>query len=118
MKRILSLFLVALLLLCMLFSFTACSTVLRGTYSSQSAFMTYTFDGGRVSKSLSFFSSYTDIGSDSAAIMGKYDIDYEGAKEGYSITFTWDDSGKSETHTFKKMNGYILIDGVKYTRSE
>ena len=118
MKRVLSLILTAALLLCILLSFTACDTRLKGTYSSQSAYMSYTFDGGRVSKTLSIFSSYTDIGSDSAAITGKYDIDYEGAKEGYSITFTWDDSGKSETHTFKKMNGYILIDGVKYTRSE
>ena len=117
MKRVLSLLLAAATLLLVLFSFTACSTILKGTYSSQSAYMSYTFDGGRVSKTLSIFSSYTDFGSDSA-ITGKYDIDYEGAKDGYSITFTWDDSGNSETHTFKKMNGYILIDGVKYTRSE
>ena len=79
--------------------------------------MSYKFEGKRVYKTLSIFSSYTEFDTDSAAITGKYDIDYEGVKTGYSITFTWDDSGETETHTFKKMNTYILIDGVRYNKN-
>ena len=127
MKRFVALILT---LVTVLFTFTSCSTRLKGTYKSNSSTgnilsVTYTFEGKRVSKTTSML-SYTDTAALPQAT-GKYDIDYKGAKDGYVITFTWDASGayatkpeaeRIETFKFKKTNTYIQIGDSKFVRSE
>lgn len=129
MKRFIALLFSLSLLLCTSLSLSSCSTRLAGTYETSSASgalmsTSYTFDGKRVSKSVSLFSS-----SDSSwvsEITGKYDIDYKGPKTGYEITFIWDATGtyankteeeRTETYPFKKTNTYIKIGDTKYVRS-
>ena len=109
MKRIISTILVAVLLVCMMFTLASCGKKLNGTYSREEdgLKLSYTFNKDGT------FEGTLDLG-----LLGEHDFEGEYEIDGDEITLKYELMGEEidETYDFKKGNNYIEINDEKFEK--
>ena len=120
MKKIISLLLVCVLLVCCVFALASCEKRLEGTYRNADGGATYVFEGDTVKRIINIFGFEKEDN-------GTYKIS-ENHKDEVIITMFWDDGDEDDSNNDKSkfvlLEGaeggtkYIKLDGTQYNKVE